>query len=348
LAGAYGNLGCTVPNAIFNLTPVATVDEGNNWINISWGPLALAGPSGQHTGMTPDAFLGNYTPASATSPTVNFINNTGPNNGSGGPYRLAPDTDFFGNARKTNNAVDAGAVEFQGAGGGGGAVTVSPTSLAFGNWAAGTTSNPLLVTVTNSGATSATGGAQSITPGQFSRVTTGAFPAGAPNCAGTLAAGASCTIKVAFAAPAAGAPANFAGSLAVVYNGVTVTGSPVALSGSSVVARGTVSITPNPLTITVPAGALSRTGTVTLTNTAAAGGSSVAVNSVGVSGSGLIWIFTKGTDNCTGANLAPGATCTVGVTFSRFGSVGTHTGAITFTDTATGSPQSGVLTGVAQ
>src|SRR5205807_9108728 len=87
---------------------------------------------------------------------------------------------------------------------------------------------------------------------------------------------------------------------------------------------------------------------VTLTNTAAAGGSSVAVNSVGVSGAGLIWAFTKGTDNCTGANLAPGATCTVGVTFSRFLSVGTHTGAITFTDTATGSPQSGVLTGVAQ
>jgi hypothetical protein len=27
--------------------------------------------------------------------------------------------------------------------------------------------------------------------------------------------------------------------------------------------------------------------------------------------------------------------------------VGTHTGSITFTDTATGSPQSGVLTGVA-
>ena len=30
----------TVPNPIFNLTPAATVDEGNNWINMSWGPLA--------------------------------------------------------------------------------------------------------------------------------------------------------------------------------------------------------------------------------------------------------------------------------------------------------------------
>jgi len=31
----------TVPNPILNLTPVATVDEGNNWINLRWGPLSL-------------------------------------------------------------------------------------------------------------------------------------------------------------------------------------------------------------------------------------------------------------------------------------------------------------------
>jgi hypothetical protein len=43
----------TVPNPVFNLTPAATVDEGNNWINISWGPLSLTNPV---TG----AVLGNY------------------------------------------------------------------------------------------------------------------------------------------------------------------------------------------------------------------------------------------------------------------------------------------------
>ena len=57
----------TVPNPVFNLTPAATVDEGNNWINISWGPLALTNPV---TGFP----LSNYGPAldlqrSATSPT---------------------------------------------------------------------------------------------------------------------------------------------------------------------------------------------------------------------------------------------------------------------------------------
>ena len=34
----------TVPNPVFSLTPAATVDEGNNWINLSWGPLAVANP----------------------------------------------------------------------------------------------------------------------------------------------------------------------------------------------------------------------------------------------------------------------------------------------------------------
>ncbi|MGC2193649.1 MAG: hypothetical protein WA628_03165, partial [Terriglobales bacterium] len=88
----------TVPNPIFNLTPAATVDEGNNWINISWGPLALTHPV---TGAT----LGNYAPTAGSS-VINYIPS------SASTYGPAPSTDFFGNLRKTNNAVDAGAVEF--------------------------------------------------------------------------------------------------------------------------------------------------------------------------------------------------------------------------------------------
>src|SRR5215831_6276199 len=33
------------PNPLFSFTPSATVDEGNNWINVSWGPLTLTNPS---------------------------------------------------------------------------------------------------------------------------------------------------------------------------------------------------------------------------------------------------------------------------------------------------------------
>jgi len=93
----------TVPNPIFNLTPAATVDEGNNWINLSWGPLALTNTI---TGVT----LGNYALA-AGSPAIDYV----PTTSTAG--HAAPTTDFFGNPRP-DPAVpakfDVGAVEFQG------------------------------------------------------------------------------------------------------------------------------------------------------------------------------------------------------------------------------------------
>jgi hypothetical protein len=92
----------TVPNPIFSLSPAATVDEGNNWINLSWGPLTLTHPL---TG----GFLGNYALA-AGSPGIDAIPSSAPT------YALAPGTDFFGNPRPdhTREAIDVGAVEFQG------------------------------------------------------------------------------------------------------------------------------------------------------------------------------------------------------------------------------------------
>src|SRR6202030_4721544 len=53
----------TAPNPLFSLTPAATVDEGNNWVNMAWGPLsmsnptAIAGPNANYGGGLP---LGNY------------------------------------------------------------------------------------------------------------------------------------------------------------------------------------------------------------------------------------------------------------------------------------------------
>jgi hypothetical protein len=113
----------TVPNPIFNLTPNATVDEGNNWINISWGPLAETNPV---TGAT----LGNYTPAAGSS-TINYIPASATAN-----YQEAPNTDFFNNSRK-NGSVDAGAVEFQSAGG----PPVASASLAPSTWSISRTRN---------------------------------------------------------------------------------------------------------------------------------------------------------------------------------------------------------------
>ena len=92
----------TVPNPIFNLNPTATVDEGNNWVNISWGPLSLVHPVNGTT-------LGNYAPAPG-SPAIDYILP------SATTYAAAPALDFFGNSRKTsgNPNVDVGAVEVQG------------------------------------------------------------------------------------------------------------------------------------------------------------------------------------------------------------------------------------------
>src|SRR5262249_543337 len=107
-----------VPNPVFSLTPAATVDEGNNWINMRWGPLALANPK---TGTT----LGDYGIGSGSSaigriPSSALV-----------AYNLAPATDFYGTARKTNNSVDSGAVEFASASPPA-LASISPTSGALG------------------------------------------------------------------------------------------------------------------------------------------------------------------------------------------------------------------------
>jgi hypothetical protein len=116
-----------VPNPVFNLSPAATVDEGNNWINISWGPLAETNP-------VSGATLGNYAPAS-TSSVINYIRASATTN-----YNEAPSTDFFGNARKTNGAVDAGAVEFGAAAPRPAVATISPASALRGTTVAVTIS----------------------------------------------------------------------------------------------------------------------------------------------------------------------------------------------------------------
>jgi hypothetical protein len=95
------------------------------------------------------------------------------------------------------------------------------------------------------------------------------------------------------------------------------------------------------------------TGVVTLTNTAPAGGSQVSVTNVTVSGGSVIDYFfsVNGGDpnTCTGAALAPGASCTVTVRFTNLIAARgpNRTGTITFADTGTGSPQSGQLIGIA-
>jgi hypothetical protein len=330
----------TVPNPIFNLTPVATVDEGNNWIDMRWGPLSLTNPTvkgadGNYGGGAP---LGNYAPA-AGSPVIDYIPSS-----AGVPYSMAPSTDFFGNARKTDSHVDIGAVEF-GAAVVGPLAFVTPTSLAFGNWAAGTsnvTSAPQTLTLQNDGTANLTG---------INVVVTAPFARAGGTCGTTLGPnGATCTINVVFQ-PSAVGPAN--GTVTISGTATTVNGSPVQLTGTGVANRATVSITPNPLTITLPTGTYAGAGTVTFTNTAPVGGSQVAVSNVAVALGGNLFSYFfvgppfAGTNTCAGVALAPGASCTIPVDFANvLAPRGVNRAStITFTDTGAASPQTGGLIG---
>ena len=224
--------------------------------------------------------------------------------------------------------------------------SVAPGSLAFGTWPTAIASSALTLTVTNTGNTALAGGAFTFgggTPQPFSR------PAGAAGgtCGATLAIGASCTVKVVFNPPTA---SSFSRTLTIAYTGATVTGSPVTLTGTGTATRSAVSIAPNPLRITLPTGTITGTGTITLTNTAPAGSASVNVSSIAVSGGSILTYFfniVAGSDTCTGVPLAPGASCTVGVRFTNVLSPRgvDRAGIITFTDSGSGSPQTGALIG---
>ncbi|MEX3953709.1 Ig-like domain-containing protein [Paraburkholderia sp. EG287B] len=102
-----GGIGITVPpgiadtvlpNPLFSLLPSATPDEGNNWINMSYGPLSLFNEAS--TGTQLNTLLGNYT-IPGTSPAVNHATAAG-----------APNRDIFGTPRPQLGGYDIGAVEF--------------------------------------------------------------------------------------------------------------------------------------------------------------------------------------------------------------------------------------------
>jgi hypothetical protein len=333
----------TVPNPVFSLTPAATVDEGNNWINISWGPLALTNESTVAVSNTP---LGNYGPA-AGSPVINYVT---PAN-SATTYAAAPSFDFFNNARKANNAVDAGAVEFAGGGATAGA-SVTGGPLAFGNVPISTTSASQNLTLHNTGTATLTGIGVAI-PAPFGRITTGTFPAGAPNCGATLAAGANCTIKVAFSPTALGA----ATGSATITGSVTISGSPVLLTGTGVTQVVSASLAPptrnfgtvtrGSLTGPLQVFTLTNTGNVTLTGIAqgALGGTDPTeftiirlLSTCGPAGGGQLLGQTT---------LGPGAACIVTLQFRPLTTqtTGVKNATVSVTDAA--GTQTSTLTGTA-
>ncbi|HUD65216.1 MAG TPA: IPT/TIG domain-containing protein, partial [Candidatus Sulfotelmatobacter sp.] len=146
-----GIVDAQTPNPLFTLNPNATVDEGNNWINVSWGPLALSndavtgGVNGNYGG---GPLFANYA-LNVGSPAIDYV----PLSTASLPTATLPQlaTDFYGNPRPDSanpNHFDIGAVEFQHGAGAPTLITISPNS--------GSQGTIVNVTITGTGLTGAT------------------------------------------------------------------------------------------------------------------------------------------------------------------------------------------------
>jgi hypothetical protein len=290
-----------LPTPVFSLTAGAVVDEGNNWINLRWGPLSLSVPNADASAnaFNFDAKIGK------TSGATDKVPSTAPS------YADAPSIDFYGNPRKafSTDPVDIGAVEYQ-------ApptpfLTVTPTSLSFGTVTDGQSSSVQTLTLRNTGNAQASSIAVAVTA-PFARSTSN------PGTCGTTLGFAtnqnSCTINVVFT-PGSTDVGPLTGTATITAN-VSVTNSPVALSGTARLAGSHISVSPASLSFgNWATGTTSPTQNVTVVNTGSnnlAGGSfTVPAGFTRVTNG----TFPNGAGNC-GATLNTGNSCTIKVAFS--------------------------------
>ncbi len=192
-------------------------------------------------------------------------------------------------------------------------ISFSPTALYFTPQSAGTISNPLPVTVTN------TGGYDLVIS---SVQITGDYSIQSNNCVATLAAGGSCQVSVQFLPTATGPRA---GSLTFADN-ASASPQTVALSG-----QGTAPILQAYLTSAFPTTIYTATTSQAFAVLKNIGSEPLIFTSITVAGDS----FSQ-TNNCT-APLGIGSSCWVTITFTPT-SAGTLTGALSISSNALGSP----------
>jgi hypothetical protein len=206
-------------------------------------------------------------------------------------------------------------------------VNLSATILNFGEQALSTTSAPQTLTLTNAGNGALTPLTITVS-GDFAQTNT---------CGSSVAANGSCSINVTFTPTNAGTRS---GALTIADN---ASNSPqtVSLTGSGT--GPSVGLSPSSLTFSAQiVGNSSSAQTVTLTNT---GNASLTFTAISVTGP--FAVASSGTTCSTSIPVTAGSACAVAVSFAPT-SGGSASGNLSFTDNASGSPQSVTLSGTGQ
>ena len=301
-----GIVDASSPNPVFSLTPAATVDEGNNWINVSWGPLSLSDDSatgGLYGNYGGGAAFGNYALA-ASSPAIDYIPTTGGNFNTAAYPTLA--TDFFGNKRPDapNTKFDIGAVEFQG--------TIPVPTLISLNPNTGLRNSTVVVTLTGTNLAGAS--AVNFSGTGVSAVVTGST-AGTVTATFTITAGAALGARNVSVTTAGGTSNIVTGAFTVVLptltslaptSGVQGTAVVVTLNGTGLTGATTVNFSGTGVSAVVTGStATTVTATFNITATAATGTRSVSVTTPGGTTNILTGAFTVLPSTPTLTSLAP-------------------------------------------
>ena len=201
-------------------------------------------------------------------------------------------------------------------------VTLTASSLSFSTAPVGTTSVAQSITLANTGNMALNVSGIQVS-GDFAQTN---------NCPASLAAALACVINVTFSPTATGTRS---GALTI---NDSVTGSPqsVELTGTGVALTAVVVLSPTTLVFpAIPVGTSSPVQTISLTNS---GNASLSITNIQSTGN-----YTQ-TNKCP-ASLSSGSTCVISVTFVPT-ATGTLSGALTISDSVTGSPQSAGLSGL--
>jgi hypothetical protein len=344
LADAYCNGSRVTPEfpSVINppspktLLVAATVDEGNNYVTLRYGPLYQSKPTsaaGTAYASFGDLHLGATSPAKDSGTPVDAVTHD-------------VDADQRGpGATGPNKQYDRGADEIRYPAP---TASLSGSALSFGKQPVNTTSAPLVLTVTNTGDAALTFNAPHTISGNFAIVPGAGTTCNVPvNQA--VAVGASCTISVTFTPASQG---DKTGTLTLHDNAGTGTQT-IALGGTGTQVTATFT--------SATLGSLSAGGggggpsldfgnlsgqqssivTITVNNGPVSFTSAIVTNGNG----GSAFSKTAGGDTCSNHTVLDGTTCTVTLGFTAPSGRTNRSGTLTLTDTATGSPQTLRLSG---